>query len=143
MKDTTVVTIPSDPRYLGLVRDAAARMALIAGIESSAAEAVKHAVNEACANVIKYAYLGDPGRSITVKMRSRRRGFEVLIEDSGITANPDLIKGRSLEDVRPGGLGVHLIRRAFDVVRFEERGRQGNRLRLLKRVDRERADRDH
>lgn len=140
MKEAAVVTIPSHPRYLGLVRDAAARMGRIAGLDASAAEAVRHAVNEACANVIKYAYQGDPGRSITVKMRSRRAGFEVVIEDSGVTADPEQIHGRDLGDVRPGGLGVHLIRRAFDVVAFERRRKQGNRLRLLKRIDGERAD---
>ena len=42
------------------------------------------------------------------------------------------IRGRNLEDVRPGGVGVHIIRQVFDYVKYEPR-RRGTRLILEKR----------
>lgn len=131
MKDSAVIMIPSDPRYLSLIRAATATMGKIYGMSDSELEDIKLAVDEACANVIKHAYNGDVSRKILVKFKIAR-GFEVIIEDDGIKARPDLIAGRSLDDVRPGGLGVHLIKRAFDVFLFDEKKRKGNRLRLVR-----------
>jgi len=131
MKDSAVITIPSDPKYLSLIRTATAAMGKIYGMSDSEQEDVKLAVDEACANVIKHAYSGDVGRKIVVKFKIAR-GFEVVIEDDGIKARPDLISGRSLDDVRPGGLGFHLIKRAFDVFFFDEKKQKGNRLRLVR-----------
>ncbi len=135
MKDSTALAIPSHPKYLCMVRDVTARMGNICNVPETDIEHIKLAVDEACSNVIKYAYRGDTTRKILIKFRIRKKGFEVVIEDSGVTAQPELIEGRSLSDVRPGGLGVHLIRRAFDVVAFDDRKKKGNRLVMVKYIE--------
>ncbi|MDA8078277.1 MAG: ATP-binding protein [Nitrospiraceae bacterium] len=140
-KDSAVVTIPSHPKYLCVVREAAARMADMGGFDASSVEDIRLAVDEACSNVIKYAYGGDSGKQITVRFRNSAAGFEALIEDSGPRTDPACLKGRDLDEVRPGGLGMHFIRRTFDVVAFDEKKRNGNRLRLLKYRDRGHEDR--
>jgi serine/threonine-protein kinase RsbW len=61
-----------------------------------------------------------------------KKGFEVLIEDHGVKAQPESIEGRNLDDIRPGGLGIHLIKRAFDIFQFDQRKRRGNRLKLIR-----------
>ena len=134
MKDSAVISIPSDPKYLSVVRAVVTTMGSICGLGDSAVEDVKLAVDEACANVIRHAYRGDTGQKIVVKFKVIEKRFEVVIEDSGIKAQPHLIAGRSLDDVRPGGLGIHLIKRAFDVFQFDERKKKGNRLRLVRRI---------
>jgi anti-sigma regulatory factor (Ser/Thr protein kinase) len=58
--------------------------------------------------------------------------FEVVIEDNGLKARPESIKGRSLDDVKPGGLGIHFIKRIFDVFAFDPEKKRGNRLRLIR-----------
>ena len=132
MKDSAVVTIPSDPKYLSVIRAVTGTMAEIYGMTGGGVEEVKLAVDEACSNVIKHAYRGDRGRRIVVKF-SLKKGFEVVIEDSGVKARPESIEGRSLDDVRPGGLGIHLIRRACDVLAFDKSKKRGNRLRLVRK----------
>jgi len=48
-----------------------------------------------------------------------------------VTVNAKKMCGRALEDVRPGGLGLHFIRESMDTVEFSRRkGR--NQLRLVK-----------
>jgi serine/threonine-protein kinase RsbW len=56
----------------------------------------------------------------------------VLIDQGG-PCNPELIRGRSLREVRPGGLGVHIIREVFDVVDYTPM-ESGTRLTLEKRI---------
>ena len=135
MKDSTALAIPSHPKYLCMVRDVTTRMGKLYNVPEADIEHIKLAVDEACSNVIKYAYKGDTTRKILIKFRLRKKGFEVVIEDSGVKAQPELIEGRSLTDVRPGGLGVHLIKRAFDVVAFDDRKKKGNRLVMVKYIE--------
>lgn len=134
MKDCALITVPSNPKYLSVVRSVTTRMGELSGMSTQLIDDIKLAVDEACANVIKHAYKGDTGKKIVVKFRIRRKAFEVVIEDSGIKAQPELIRGRNLDDVRPGGLGIHFITRVFDVFAFDEKKKKGNRLRLIKHV---------
>jgi anti-sigma regulatory factor (Ser/Thr protein kinase) len=132
IKHLTTIVIPSDPKYLSLLRTATSKIANIAGITEPAAEDIKLAVDEACSNVIKYAYKGNRNREIGVKFGLNKKDLMVIIEDSGVKADPECLKGRSLDDIRPGGLGLHLIKRAFDVFRFDRRKKKGNRLILIR-----------
>ena len=141
MKEYTVVTVPSNPKYLSVIRAVAEAAAEVYGLGDHAREDVKLAVDEACSNVIKYAYRGDTDQKIVVKFLLAK-SFEVVIEDSGIKARPELIEGRSLEDVRPGGLGIHFIRRTFDVFAFDKTKEKGNRLRLIRHRREDSEDRD-
>ena len=56
--------------------------------------------------------------------------------------DPKHIKGRDLDDLKPGGLGVHLMRRAMDEVIYEENGWGGTTLILRKRVRRMQEERE-
>ncbi len=132
MKGAVSITIPSHPKYLSVVRALTSRMAELADMPGPEVDKIRLAVDEACSNVIKYAYKGDTGRKIVVKFRVIRTGFEVVIEDTGEKTDPSFIAGRDLDDVRPGGLGIHLIKRAFDVFGFDEKKKKGNRLRLIR-----------
>ena len=132
MKDSVVVTIPSHPKYLSVVRAATVKMGKIYGMDDPVIEDVKLAVDEACSNVIKHAYKGDTSKKIVVKYKTTQNYFKVVIEDGGIKSQMELMKGRSLDDIRPGGLGIHFIRRVFDVFKFDERKKNGNRLILIK-----------
>jgi len=135
MKDSVTITIPSHPKYLSIVRSVTGKIAQIYEITEPLTEDMKLAVDEACANVIKHAYRGDRTKKIVLKYKITKKSFNVIIEDSGIKAQTDLIKGRSLDDIRPGGLGIHFIKRVFDVFQFDEKKKKGNRLILIKSMN--------
>lgn len=94
------------------------------------------AVDEALANVIKHGYgLREDCRIwMSVWQLEDPAGIRVVIEDLARQVDPERIRGRDLDDVRPGGLGVHLMRSTMDVVRFERRAEGGMRLTLEKLV---------
>jgi serine/threonine-protein kinase RsbW len=135
MKDSVTITIPSHPKYLSIVRSVTGKLAQIYEITEPLTEDMKLAVDEACANVIKHAYRGDITKKIVLKYKITKKSFNVIIEDNGIRVQTDLIKGRSLDDIRPGGLGIHFIKRVFDVFQFDETKKKGNRLVLIKSMD--------
>ncbi len=137
-----MITVPSHPKYLSLVRALTVMMGAQNKVDDTVIEHMEHAVDEACSNVIKHAYAGDPNQQIGVILRISPEAFEVIIEDSGLKTDVASIKGRGLDEIRPGGLGVHLIKRACDVVEFDEKKKKGNRLRLVKYLKVKHGDKD-
>ena len=139
MKDSAIVKIPSHPKYLSVIRCVTARMCDLQGLDALEVENVKLAVDEACSNVIKHAYEGDTEQSIVVKLKVTKSRLEVIIEDNG-KKHPPIIEGRDLNDIRPGGLGMHLIKRAFDTLKFDDSKKKGNRIKLIKKIKKMRGE---
>lgn len=134
MKTAVTVRVLSHPRYLSLIRDVTTQFCGTCGLDEDLTGKIKLAVDEACSNVIKYAYHGDTSKGIVVKYGFSRQRISVIIEDRGEKADPEKLRGRDLDDVRPGGLGMHFIRRVFDQVEFDPGKVKGNRLILMKQA---------
>jgi len=132
MKDSAVIMTPADAKFLCVIRSVTTKMAELSGLDNGEIEDVKRAVDEACSNSIKYACRGDSSKEIAVIFHFTDASFNVTVEDTGMKADPDVVRGRDLDDVRPGGLGVHFIHKAFDEVSFDETKEEGNRLSLIR-----------
>jgi len=96
------------------------------------------AVDEAICNIIKHGYeRREDGRIwISVwpieEVKDDRYGVRILLEDEGRQTVPSEIKSRPLNEIRPGGLGVHIIRKVMDVVEYSQRAERGMQLLLEK-----------
>ncbi len=92
------------------------------------------AVDEACSNVIKHAYKGEvkPDNKIKLNIEVSDNKLKIMIRDYGITVDSSVICGRDLNEVKPGGLGVHLIHGCMDNVYFNCDIKEGNELILEK-----------
>jgi anti-sigma regulatory factor (Ser/Thr protein kinase) len=131
----------SDPGLLCAVRGAVERLTESFGFSAADCRAVTRAVDEALTNIIRHAYSGKPDRPIEMFFRSVHRqvghqtaaGLEILLCDRGPAIKPDQLCMRALEEVRPGGLGLHFIQQSMDVVEYK-RAKGTNRLRLVKYV---------
>ena len=124
---------------LCVVRHALGELAARLGFSEPECRAVVLAADEALTNIIRHAYHGDAERPIQVSFRrirvprdgKSRDALEIVLEDRGAKVNPKKMCGRALEDVRPGGLGLHFMRESMDTVEFSrKKGR--NLLRLVK-----------
>jgi serine/threonine-protein kinase RsbW len=131
--------LESNPDTLCLVRATIQRAAEVLQFRDEEARAIVRSVDEALANVIRHAYGGQKGRPIVVSCKriwngakpEEPPGLEVILQDSGEAADPDKLKSRSLQEIRPGGLGLHFIKESMDVVEFSRKEGQ-NFLRLVK-----------
>jgi len=128
------VTIPSDVRYLGAIRTMVDEACTIAGLPEEDRGEVQLAVQEGCANVIRHCYKNQTGRPIDLRLTFRDDALEIHVDDYGTFVDPSRIQSRDLDDVRPGGLGVHLMRKLMDEVRYSKNAWGGTTLTLVKRL---------
>ena len=69
--------------------------------------------------------------------------LEQHIEDEAKQIDPDSICGRDLDDVKPGGLGVHIIKEVMDVAEYQQRDPVGMRLTMVKQLQNTEAQHTH
>ncbi len=138
--DQTPVTVlslrvPAVPDRLRLVRAAVGEASQLAGCSANVAKDVTLAVDEACQNIIRHAYKDIPDGEMVVEIVREGGKLIILLKDFAPTIDPTTVRPRKLEDIRPGGLGTHLIREIMDEVAFlDPPSAGGNVLRLVKRI---------
>jgi anti-sigma regulatory factor (Ser/Thr protein kinase) len=91
-------------------------------------------VDEACTNIIRYAYELRDDQPITLAMEALRGSVRMRLRDYGVQTPVDQMKGRADDQLKPGGLGLHLIRAAFDKVDYILKPR-GTELVLTKNLE--------
>jgi anti-sigma regulatory factor (Ser/Thr protein kinase) len=118
--------LPSDPRYLPVVRGAIAPLAAAIGWDEGECRAITLAVDEALTNVIRHAYSNRPDGLIELECRESADGLEITLLDDGEAPDQSKICSRELGCDQPGGLGTHIIRQVMDTVSYEASDK-GNR----------------
>jgi anti-sigma regulatory factor (Ser/Thr protein kinase) len=126
------IKIPSDPKFLKIVRSGIEHLCDVCGFPDETRHAIKLAVDEATTNIIKHAYQKEADKPIIIHCTILEDRLEIVLKDFGKKARPGEIKSRELEDVKPGGLGVHLIKTAMDVVTYDHSSPESNQLTLVK-----------
>lgn len=132
MAKTIEFRILSDPSMLKIVRTGISQICSMMGFPRSIRNNIVLAVDEACSNIIKHAYNNNPDKPIIIAVKMDSDKLEINLRDYGERVDLKEIKSRKLDDVRPGGLGVHLIKSVMDEVIYENGPDLGNRLHLVK-----------
>jgi serine/threonine-protein kinase RsbW len=131
--------LDSNPNVLCVVRGAVERLAEVVGFAAPECRSIVRAVDEALTNVIRHCYCGRLDQPIELRFRrvyresghGQEQGLEVVVCDHGSAVDRTKLCGRSLDEVRPGGLGLHFIQESMDSVEYE-RHNDTNLLRLTK-----------
>ena len=131
-KDVVTLIVPSHPKYLCVVRSAIYPLVIEAGFPKKDARRIVLAVDEACSNIIKYAYEGDYTRTYSLDITVEAGRLAVELKDSGKKPDLSKIAPRKLDEVRPGGLGTHFIAAVFDRVEYDTSRGAGTVLTLVK-----------
>jgi len=127
------LTVPSHPKYLYVIRSVIFPLAVEAGFGRKEARHIVLAVDEACSNVIKHAYGGDPSKTIVLTVSDDASQFTVQLRDRGKRVDRASIAPRELDEVRPGGLGTHFMGTVFDAVHYDTTVDEGTLLTLGKK----------
>lgn len=136
MFDTIEIKIPGKPLFLKIIRAAVASICEIAGFCPDDVHNIVLAVDEACSNIIKHTYGGPTDEQIHAKIFISYDRFEIRLRDFGKKIDIKQIKPRKLEEIRPGGLGVHLIKTVMDEVEYSNQFDKGNQVTLIKYLER-------
>jgi anti-sigma regulatory factor (Ser/Thr protein kinase) len=134
-----MLALYSNPKWLSVTRAAVDRLAEVLGFPVEQCRSITRAVDEALTNIVRHSYRNRPDQPIAMYFRKAHRrqdgqvqqGLEILLCDRGPAVEACKLQGRSLDEIRPGGLGLHFIRQAMDTVEFTRKG-PTNRLRLVK-----------
>lgn len=93
---------------------------------------IKLCVDEAFVNILKHSYENKPDGEVIFFIKSYDDKIEITIRDFGKKADPEVIKPRDLNDLKPNGLGVLLIQRLMDEVTYNFSNNDFNELKLKK-----------
>jgi anti-sigma regulatory factor (Ser/Thr protein kinase) len=98
---------------------------------------VRTAVDEACTNIINYAYSGQGG-IINISCELQANDFVVTIRDWGKPFDPTTVPPPDLEadlqERKIGGLGIYLMNKLMDDVSYSFDPKSGNTLIMRKRI---------
>lgn len=128
--------IPARADRLSLVRALVQRAGEISGCNRELTERLVIALNEACMNVIQHAYKDNDSGEIMLKILNNGSHLTFRLTDFAAPIDLERVKPRDLDDLRPGGLGVHFIHEIMDECRLGhlEKG-AGNYLEMKKKIN--------
>jgi serine/threonine-protein kinase RsbW len=119
------------------IREFVARAAQDAGLDDPSVYSIELCTDEACTNIIEHAYRGQENGEIECTCDSNDEKLVIIIRDHGKPFDPSNVAvpdlDADLEDRPVGGLGVFLMKKLMDEVRFEQLGESGNVLTMVKR----------
>ena len=110
-------TFAAKSQKLKQVREWVRDTAVAIGMNEDRAKRVVIGVNEACMNIITHAYREKPG-DIELDIMQDDVLLIFRLTDFAKTVDCSTIKPRDLDDIRPGGLGVHFINEVMDEVSY-------------------------
>jgi anti-sigma regulatory factor (Ser/Thr protein kinase) len=125
------IEFASHPANLCLVRDFVRQFLRACAFSELEKDLMVLGLDEACTNVIRYAYNHEPDQLICLECQMLPNGVQFRLRDFGSQADPTKLQGRPLDLVQPGGLGLHLIRKAFSQVDYVLK-KEGTELILIK-----------
>lgn len=134
-----MMALYSNPKWLSIVRAAVERLTGTLGFKAEQCRSITRAVDEALTNIVRHSYCNRPDQPIAMYFRKAQRkqegevrhGLEIILCDRGPAGDATKWREWPLGEIRPGGLGLHLIRDAMDIVEFSRKDHT-NRLRLVK-----------
>ncbi len=107
-----------------------------AGLNETEVYAVELAVDEATTNIIEHGYGEECPSRIDITCETLADGLKVVIYDDAEPFDPSVVPepeiNVSLEEIKPRGLGIFLMRKMMDEVRYESSSIFGNRLTMVK-----------
>ncbi len=136
--DTTLLTklrLPARAAHLQELRTAVRAAARQSGCDQSLTEQLTLAVNEAAMNIIQHAYGEAATGEIILEIHNNGTELVFRLLDFAAPVDHNALRSRDLDEVRPGGLGLHLIRTVMDTVEYlPPPTGVGNLLQLCKRI---------
>lgn len=136
MNKQVEMTFDSDPALLCIIRAAVSQMCQVAGFNKRTTSKIVLALDEACSNIIRHAYQKETKHKIKLFMKIDKEKIEFTLLDKGIPIDIGKIKSRELDEIRPGGLGVYLIKTVMDFTDWSHDKASGNRLYMYKFIPR-------
>jgi len=131
--------ISSRTENLAEIRKFINSAAVKAGLSRESIDNIILAVDEACTNIIKHAYKYFPDGKIVLSLKTDKKTFTIDIIDYGKSFEPGLIPNPDLQkyfdEKRVGGLGMFLMKKLMDDVKYTSFPGKFNQVSLSKNIN--------
>jgi len=129
--------VKSKMENLSVISEFVASAASEFGLDEDQTFAVLMAVDEACANIIEHAYGGNSDGTIDIRCELHNDEVVVKVHDHGKAFDPQSVLppdlAAPLDEQEERCLGLYLMFKLMDSVRFEFDEVKGNTLTMVKR----------
>ena len=135
MDISEIKDFPVNSKSLREVREFSREVISRSSILEESKEELVLAIGEAAQNIVKHAYKDnlDTNDKMQIKISFKNKILEIGFFDKGKPIIEENIKHRSLDDIKPGGLGTYFIQQIMDEVVFKEATGWHNNLVLTKK----------
>ncbi len=127
---------PARFEFLDEIREMVGDVARNGGFPEKTIYSLQLAADEAASNIIEHAYGGESDASLFVTCDMKGGEIVITMRDTGKSFNPKSVREPDLKsdlsERQIGGLGVYLMRKLMDTVKYEST-RAGNLLTMTKR----------
>ncbi len=131
------MTFPARFEFLDEIRELVAQIARAGGFNEKEIYSLQLAADEAASNIIEHAYEGISNATLDITCDMRGDTLTITMRDTGRPFNPSNVKQPNLKadlsERQIGGLGLYLMRKLMDEVRYEASPTKGNLLTMIKR----------
>ncbi len=131
------IDFSASPSWFRTIRQLVSTACCQCGFSDRDAGQVAMAVDEAMSNIYRHGYKGDTTGRIALSLLTENHPepkISITIKDNAAQVDIKLIQSRDLSDIRPGGLGVHLIQTVMDNALWEKRKDGGMILTMSKSI---------
>jgi serine/threonine-protein kinase RsbW len=131
------ITFPAKFEFLDEIREFVADVAREGGFTDKEIYSLQLAADEAASNIMEHAYAGNPNANLDIQCDMRGDSLVIMMHDVGSSFDLSQVKQPNLtadlSERQIGGLGVYLMRKLMDEVRYESDPHTGNLLTMIKR----------
>jgi len=114
------IDFPADRNELSGIRTLVRSTLYESGVRPELCNLLVLAIDEACSNIIRHGYGREKDGPIGLQVSVRDKELLFRLADCARRVDPSILSNSPSEPLKPGGLGIPLIRRIMDDVRYEK-----------------------
>jgi serine/threonine-protein kinase RsbW len=136
-KEVVEIRLPNRLRYLSTLADFLKGVCQKHGVPTEDIEDILVATDEASTNIIKYAYQVGPLNYFKVRVSLDRNLVQIDLLDRGMRFNPlesPPDEKKPSGDEEGPGMGIFVMKKVMDDIRYRYSPNEGNHLILIKRI---------
>ena len=130
------LSVTSHPKNLKHIRSVIADVISKTNLSKEDSGSIIIAVDEACSNIIRHSYKNDYDRKIDLTVKLKTNSLTISIVDDGIKFDINSIEPRDTNHLKPGGLGIYIIKQIMDTVEYSRTSKGFNKIKMVKKLNR-------
>lgn len=128
------LNIKSHPKNLAQIRKQILNAASETNLPEEITGSIILAVDETCSNIIRHSYNNNHDCQIDLSIEVTPETFCITIMDNGTEFDICAAEPRDVTEVKPGGLGIYLIKQIMDSVEYCRTENGYNQIKLIKKL---------